>query len=71
MPINLLDDEDFEHHNGIVGFTAELGGMQRTKDLLEKSPIDEFIDAREDIFWKILVYEVFAYGELAAIFLEH
>jgi len=71
MAVDLLDDEDFEHHNGIVGFTANLGGMQRTKDLLERFPIDEFIDASEDVFWKILVYEVFTYGELAAIFLEH
>ena len=60
MAINLLDDEDFEHHNGVVGFTANLGGMQRTKDLLEGFPIDEFIDAREDIFWKILLlYKMF------------
>ena len=64
-------DEDFEHHDRVVGFTANLGGMQRTKDFLERFPIDEFIDASEDIFWKILVYEVFTYGELAAIFLEH
>jgi len=71
MAVNLLDDEDFEHHDGIVGFTANLGGVQRTKDLLERFPIDEFIDASEDVFWKILVYEVFTYCELTAIFLEH
>jgi len=34
MVINLLDDEDFEHHNGIVGFAANLGGVQGTKNLL-------------------------------------
>jgi len=32
MAINLLDDEDFEHHDGIVGFTANLSGVQRAKD---------------------------------------
>ena len=71
MAVDLLDDKDFEHHDGVVGFTADLGGVQGTKNLLERFPIDEFIDAREDVFRKILVYEVFAYGELAAVFLEH
>jgi len=62
MVINLLDDEDFEHHNGIVGFLRPtLLGMQRTKDLLERFPTDEFIDARGDVFWKILTYGIFAH----------
>jgi len=45
-----LDDKDFEHHDRIVSFTANLGGMKRTKDFLERFPIDEFIDARDDLF---------------------
>ena len=68
---DLLDDEDFEHHNGIIGLAADFGRMEGGKDLFKRLPVDEFINAREDIFWKILVDEVFSYGELFAVFLEH
>ena len=59
MAIDLLDDEDFKHHNGIVGLAADFGGMEGGKDLFEKLPVDEFINARENIFGWILVDEVF------------
>jgi len=36
MPINLLDDEDFEHHNGIVGFTADFAWDAENKGFAQK-----------------------------------
>ncbi|WP_220126066.1 hypothetical protein [Thermosulfuriphilus ammonigenes] len=39
--------------------------------MFERLPVDELIDVREDIFGQILVDEMFSYGELAAVFLEH
>ena len=50
VAVDLLDDEDFEHHDGVIGFTTDLSGVQRSQDFLEGMPIDELIDARENIF---------------------
>ena len=70
MAVDLLD-EDFEHHDRVVGPAADFDGMEGAKDLFERLPVDEFIDAGEDIFGQILVDEVFSDGELSAVFLEH
>ena len=50
MAVDLLDDEYFKHHDGVVGLAADFGGVEGTKDLFERVPVDEFIDAREDVF---------------------
>jgi len=63
--------KDFEHHDGVIGFATDLSGMERGQDFFERFPIDEFIDAREDIIREILVDEVFANSELSLVFLEH
>ncbi|MDQ7032251.1 MAG: hypothetical protein Q9M37_05990, partial [Desulfonauticus sp.] len=50
MAIDLLDDEDFEHEYGVIGFTADLSGMELAEDFFKRSPVNEFIDVRKDIF---------------------
>ncbi len=71
VAVDLLDDEDFEHKDGIIGFAADFGRMEGGKDLFEGMPINKLIDAREDVFGKILVYEMFSDSKLSVIFLEH
>ena len=58
-------------HNRIEGLATDFGRMDSTKDLFERLPVDEFINAREDIFGQILVDKVFSYSELSPVFLEH
>ncbi|OAG28295.1 hypothetical protein TH606_02205 [Thermodesulfatator autotrophicus] len=31
----MLDDEDFEHHDGVIGFTADFREMEGKEDLFE------------------------------------
>jgi len=45
--------------------------MKGSKDLFEFLLINEFVDAKEDIFREILIDEMFANRELIAILLEH
>jgi hypothetical protein len=47
MAVDLLDDENLEHHDGVIGLTADTREMEGGEDLFERFPIDEFIDARE------------------------
>ena len=51
MAVDLLDDKDLEHHDGIVSPAADTGRMKGGEDFFERFPIDEFIDARKDVFW--------------------
>jgi len=50
-----VDSPDFEHEDGVVGLAAEFRGVELGEDVFEGFPIDEFINAREDIFREILV----------------
>ena len=43
--------KDLEHHDGVIGLASDLSGMERGEDFFERFPVDEFIDARKDIFW--------------------
>ncbi|MDQ7033069.1 MAG: hypothetical protein Q9M37_10220 [Desulfonauticus sp.] len=38
MTIDLLDDEDFEHEDGVIGFTANFGGVKLSEDFFQKEP---------------------------------
>ena len=60
VAIDLLDDEDFEHEDGVVGLAAEFRGVEFSENSFERFPMDEFINAIEDIFREILIDEMFA-----------
>ena len=60
MTIDLLNDEDFEHEDGVVGLAAEFRGVELGEDVFEGFPMDEFINAIEDISREILIDEMFA-----------
>ncbi len=49
MVINLLDDEDFKHHDGVKGLRPTLAGCREPKVFLKRLPVNEFIDARENV----------------------
>ena len=44
VAVDLLDDEDFEHEEGIVGRASHGGGMEFGEDFFERFPVDEAID---------------------------
>jgi len=50
VAVDLLDDKDFEHEDGVIGFTADFGRVEGGQDFFEGFPMDELINAREDIF---------------------
>jgi hypothetical protein len=45
VAVDLLDDKDFEHEDGVIGFAADLSGVDGGQDIFERIPIDELIDA--------------------------
>ena len=44
VTVDLLDDEDLEHEEGIVGGTADWRGVEFSQDLFERFPIDEAVN---------------------------
>ena len=71
MAVDLLDDEDFEHHDGVIGLTAYPSGVESSKDFLKRVPIDEMNNFREDIVREILIENIIAEGQLTIVLFEH
>ncbi len=71
MAIDLLDDKDFEHKDGVIGLASDFRGVEFTEDRFERFPVDEFINAREDVFREILIDEMFAYSDRRIVFFKH
>jgi len=44
VSVDLLDDEDFDHHDRVIGFTADVSGVKGAEDFFESFPIDELVD---------------------------
>jgi len=43
VAVDLLDDRDLEHHDGVVNSATDTSGMEGGEDFFERFPIDEFI----------------------------
>ena len=44
VAVDLLDDEDFEHEEGVIGWTADWRGVEFGQALFEWFPIDEAVN---------------------------
>ena len=71
VAVYLLDDEDFEHEEGIIGWAPHGGRMEFGEDTFEGFPVDEAINISQDIVREILVEEIFTDSELSMVFLVH
>ena len=59
VAIHLLNDEDLEHKDRVVGPASNLSWMKRGKDLLKAPPINESGDLRKGILREPLVDKFF------------
>ena len=71
VAIDLLNDEDLEHKDRVVGPASNLSWMKRGKDLLKAPPVNESGDLRKGILREPVVDEFFTDGKLDIVFSVH